>query len=103
MRLVDTKNLKLEEFVGDNVPKYAILSHTWDSEELSFSDTSNLDEAMRKSGFAKFESSCAKVYKLGLEWLWIDTCCIDRSSSAELSEAINSMHRWYQASEVCLA
>jgi len=33
----------------------------------------------------------------------IDTCCIDKKSSAELSEAINSMYKWYEKSEKCYA
>ncbi|KAI6138370.1 hypothetical protein BKA82DRAFT_58501, partial [Pisolithus tinctorius] len=41
--------------------------------------------------------------KDGYEWLWIDTCCIDKRSSSELSEAINSMFRWYRDAQVCYA
>lgn len=41
--------------------------------------------------------------RLGYEWIWIDTCCTDKSSSAELSEAVNSMFRWYQEADICIA
>ena len=41
--------------------------------------------------------------KDGLSHAWIDTCCIDKSSSAELSEAINSMYTWYEVAQVCYA
>ena len=33
----------------------------------------------------------------------VDTCCIDKSSSAELTESINSMYRWYQEAAICYA
>ena len=57
----------------------------------------------RKSGYKKLEACCAQAKRDGYEYVWIDTCCIDKSSSAELSEAINSMYRWYQDCAVCYA
>jgi hypothetical protein len=38
----------------------------------------------------------------GFNYVWIDTCCIDKSSSAELQEAVNSMFKWYLHSSICL-
>ncbi|KAK0715059.1 heterokaryon incompatibility protein-domain-containing protein [Lasiosphaeris hirsuta] len=110
MRLLHTTNHTLHSFVGppDNAPKYAILSHTWGDEELLFEDMATPEKrsvaALSKpEGFAKMWSSCAMAKVKGFEYIWIDTCCIDKSSSAELSEAINSMFKWYALSELCLA
>ncbi len=90
----------LEEFFGDKTKPYAILSHTWEDEEISFRDLQNGKYAGKK-GYEKIQKTCALAIEHGLDYAWVDTCCIDKSSSAELSEAINSMFRWYQRSEVC--
>lgn len=105
MRLIHTSTLRLHEFFGDTVPKYAILSHTWENEEVSFNDMQllELSQLRQKRGFQKIEYTCAEARKRGLLWAWVDACCIDKSSSAELSEAINSMYTWYQRSEMCFA
>lgn len=104
MRLVNTRSLQLEEFFFDSGrPAYAILSHTWEKEEVIFSDMADLDKARAKAGFAKLEGACSLAASQGYDYIWVDTCCIDKSSSAELSEAINSMYRWYQRSDVCYA
>ncbi|KAK4464944.1 hypothetical protein QBC42DRAFT_262208 [Cladorrhinum samala] len=63
----------------------------------------NRSPTRSKKGFAKIQRTCAQAISQGLEWAWVDTCCIDKSSSAELSEAINSMFRWYRDSSVCYA
>ena len=55
------------------------------------------------NGFSKLADSTRIAKEAGFEYIWIDTCCIDKSSSAELSEAINSMFKWYQNSSLCLA
>lgn len=52
-------------------------------------------------GFAKIQKSCDQARKDGYQYVWVDTCCINKNSSAELSEAINSMYRWYEASAIC--
>jgi hypothetical protein len=105
MRLVNTHSLQLEEFIfdGRGRPTYAILSHTWGKEEVIFFDMADLDKARAKAGFAKVEGACSLAASQGYDYIWIDTCCIDKSSSAELSEAINSMYRWYQWAKVCYA
>ena len=82
-------------------PPYAILSHTWEDDEVLFKDIGDLKKAKAKSGWQKIEYICRQALEDGLEWTWVDTCCIDKSSSAELSEAINSMFKWYQCSTVC--
>jgi hypothetical protein len=51
----------------------------------------------------KSSSAVRKLLKIGLQYIWVDTCCIDKSSSAELLEAINSMFKWYQDAKVYYA
>ena len=99
MRLLNTTTFKLKEFVSD-FPPYAILSHTWGDEEVSYQEI-DLPERENKRGFAKIRGCCHLALGDGLDWAWIDTCCIDKTSSAELSEAINSMFMWYRDAYVC--
>lgn len=101
MRLLDTKTLQLSDFPAAP-PDYAILSHTWESEEFLFSDVGQ-KSAQKKRGAAKVLGACNKALHNGYNWIWIDTCCIDKSSSSELSEAINSMFKWYADAAVCFA
>lgn len=103
MRLVNTHSLQLEEFIHESSTSYAILSHTWGQEEVLFPDMTDLDKARGKAGFAKVQGACTLAASQGHDYIWIDTCCIDKSSSAELSEAINSMYQWYESSKVCYA
>lgn len=100
MRLLNTSTLRLSEFIGD-VPRYAILSHTWAEDEVLFRDLEKYPSAT--AGWAKVQAACKLARSKGHAWIWIDTCCIDKSSSAELSEAINSMYKWYQEAVVCFA
>ncbi|PMD31841.1 HET-domain-containing protein, partial [Hyaloscypha variabilis F] len=83
-------------------PAFAILSHTWGDQECSLQ---NIDDPEGKSrtGYMKINNCCEQALKDGLEWAWIDTCCIDKTSSAELSEAINSMFRFYRNAAICYA
>ncbi|KAI0401108.1 heterokaryon incompatibility protein-domain-containing protein [Xylaria palmicola] len=119
MRLLNVRTLCLEEFFEPFTPSYAILSHTWGSEEILYHDVANASLTMRersdqegitplphwghKKGASKVLSSAALARTKGLDYIWIDTCCIDKTSSAELSEAVNSMFRWYSRADVCLA
>jgi hypothetical protein len=106
MRLLDTKTLRFRLFVGRNLPKYAILSHTWRDEEIVFEDVRDGPSALMallKKGLRKLLDSCGMARRAGYDLIWIDTCCIDKSSSAELSEAINSMFSWYEKADVCFA
>lgn len=102
MRLLNTKTIKLSEFFDADIPKYAILSHTWGKNEVTFQD---LDRARAKGSkaYSKIACCCVIASSRGYQWVWVDTCCIDKSSSAELSEAINSMFRWYENSGECYA
>lgn len=102
MRLLHTETLELHEFIQDEVPLYAILSHTWGEGEISFQDMYS-GEVDQKAGYDKLQRCCKVAAADGLEYVWIDTCCIDKTSSSELSEAINSMFRWYQEAQVCYA
>ena len=103
MRLIQVSNMRLVSFYGSDIPDYAILSHVWGEEEVSFLDIQDLDKARARKGYEKIVLSCDQAKKDGLEYVWIDTCCIDKSSSAELSESINSMFLWYQRSTICYA
>jgi len=103
MRLLHTMTLLLEEFYGV-LPPYAILSHTWTHDEASFRDIISRElRAMRKQGWLKIEEACQLAARDGFSYIWIDTCCIDKSSSAELNEAINSMFAWFKNSGICYA
>ena len=103
MRLLNTKTLQFAEFYDSDIPHYAILSHRWGSDEVSYSDfvaCQNKDTA----GYVKIIEACelaADYYDY--DWIWIDTCCINKDSSTEVSEAINTMYRWYRNAELCLA
>lgn len=102
MRLLNTSNLSLEEYVGSQIPKYAILSHRWEYEEYTYKDSQD-SEGIESilAGYAKVKGCCMRAARDGHQYVWVDSCCIDKSSSAELSEAINSMFKWYRNSEVC--
>ena len=105
MWLIRISDMKLVEFPYDP-PPYAILSHTWGlpQDEVLFDDmVSGLESARVKEAFAKVENTCRLAQEQNLEYCWIDTCCIDKRSSAELQEAINSMFEWYKSSKVCYA
>ncbi|KAF2256584.1 HET-domain-containing protein, partial [Trematosphaeria pertusa] len=94
----------LEEFFGQNIPPYAILSHTWEEQELSFKEYYNPKAHLRHpKSAAKLFRTCERAIQDGYEFVWVDSCCIDKSSSAELSEAINSMFKWYGAARRCYA
>jgi hypothetical protein len=88
MRLLNTSTLQLHEFFG-KIPGYAILSHTWEKEEVTFQDLTLRREAAKKmKGYLKIEGACRTAKAYDYEFVWVDTCCIDKSSSAELSEAV---------------
>jgi WD40 repeat protein len=92
----------LDEYEGQDIPAYAILSHTWGEGEVLFSDVSpNPQHAFLKKSFPKVENAAERARLDGLAYIWIDTCCIKKESSAELQEAINSMYDWYARAVVC--
>lgn len=93
----------LKEFTGEVVvPCYAILSHTWgsDNDEVTLADIKNGTGA-HKAGYRKLDFCAEQAAKDSLQYFWVDTCCFDRLSSAELTEAINSMFAWYRGAAVC--
>ncbi|KAJ2972599.1 hypothetical protein NUW58_g9152 [Xylaria curta] len=103
MLLINTETLKLEEFHGES-PKYAILSHTWGDDEVTLQEFIEAgEETKRKQGYTKILTACRQARLEDISYCWVDTCCIDKTSSAELSEAINSMFNWYKHAKICFA
>ncbi|KAF1982430.1 hypothetical protein K402DRAFT_448677 [Aulographum hederae CBS 113979] len=120
MRFLNTSTLKFE-YVADaelDQPenRYAILSHRWGADEeevtyddmismITYNDLWNLEGVgvSTKKGFAKIKGFCRYAAAVGCCYGWIDTCCINKGNSTELSEAINSMYMWYEASHICVA
>ena len=103
MWLVDTDTIKMKWVLDERQEKYAILSHRWLPDgEVAFQDMSKPKSTRPKAGHRKVVKTCQIAAELGYHYVWIDTCCINKDSSAELQEAINSMFRWYQCAEVCL-
>ncbi|KAI1171885.1 heterokaryon incompatibility protein-domain-containing protein [Nemania sp. FL0916] len=103
MRLINVETDELEEFFGDDIPEYAILSHTWESpgEEVSFDDFVEGKTATREYGAQKLKGFCNQARDDGYTYAWIDTCCIDKRNAVELGEAINSMFQWYKGAAIC--
>ena len=103
MHLLNTSTRKVQEFSPGQIPPYIILSHRWEDQEISYKDlTEPKQDPSKLKGWTKLNSFCSLVRQDGWEWAWMDTCCIDRSSSADLSEAINSMYQWYEQAEFCI-
>jgi hypothetical protein len=101
MRLLNTETLKLSEFYEANTPKYAILSHTWDGSETTLQDW-EAGTRIDTPGHAKVLKFSEYTARRQYEWCWVDTICIDKKSSADLSEAINSMYAWYKEAGICI-
>jgi hypothetical protein len=105
IRLLQRKpngEIVFREPTSSDVPAYAILSHTWGKEEVSFQDM-EASGGIGKAGWKKIEFCAKQAAADGLEYFWIDTCCIDKRNAVELSAAINSMFRWYQKAAHCYA
>lgn len=106
MRLLtinDTSEISLTgELLGEEIPPYAILSHTWGPaiDEVSYKDIKD-GVAENKSAYQKIRFCGEQAKRDGLLHFWVDTCCIDKSNNTELTEAINSMFKWYQNSARC--
>ncbi|RYP33442.1 hypothetical protein DL767_004720 [Monosporascus sp. MG133] len=104
MYLIDTDTFELKYFSTHTEQKdaYAILSHTWEEgQEVTFELFKHKESAKTKNGWAKIAYTVQMARRNGLKYAWVDTCCIDKSSSAELSEAINSMFQYYEDARVC--
>ncbi|THU76413.1 hypothetical protein K435DRAFT_704907, partial [Dendrothele bispora CBS 962.96] len=118
-RLIDTKTIKLVDFHDatdiDTIPPYAILSHRWiEGEEVSFQelvqiqDLSNnegeeMAELKKKSGYRKILQACFKARVDKIDYIWVDTCCIDKSDHGEVVRNIKSMYAYYENAQVCYA
>lgn len=103
MWLINCRTSELEEFVNPNEARYAILSHAWEPGEEVHHDEFRNHGAMCKRGWQKINKTCQLALNDGCDFAWVDTCCINKTSSAELTEAINSMFPWYAGSEICYA
>jgi hypothetical protein len=102
MRLLHIPSWQLREFFNESIPAYAILSHTWGDDEVTYEDMIKKRENTEK-GFKKIEYTASQAIRDQYEYIWVDTCCIMKTSSAELTEAINSMYQWYKGAQVCYA
>jgi len=104
MWLINTTSLELESVEHLGNVSYAVLSHTWlGGGEPSHQDfkLQSYSGKIEERSFAKVHRTCEFARKQGIPYAWVDTCCIDKTSSAELTEAINSMFKWYQEAAVC--
>ncbi|KAJ8496565.1 hypothetical protein ONZ51_g985 [Trametes cubensis] len=110
MWLLNTHTAELREFASSKDIRYAIISHVWqqDPKEQTFHEVRAIPALCKDSGAdplsllsRKIRDCCKMAARAGYDWLWLDTCCIDQHSSAELSEAINSMFTWYEDAQVC--
>ncbi|KAL5371064.1 hypothetical protein DPSP01_014515 [Paraphaeosphaeria sporulosa] len=107
IRLLQRKpdgGIVFRETTNSDVPAYAILSHTWGEEEVIFQDmkgSADMSKAASKAGWKKIQFCARQAAADGLQYFWIDTCCIDKTNAVELSAVINSMFRWYQDAARC--
>ncbi|KFY46998.1 hypothetical protein V494_00234 [Pseudogymnoascus sp. VKM F-4513 (FW-928)] len=93
-------DLNQTEFFESDIPKYAILSHRWGAEEVAFKDLID-GTSKSKAGYSKIRLCGEQAKRDGVQYFWVDTCCIDKSNSTELQEAITSMFRWYRDAIKC--
>ncbi|KAF2773724.1 hypothetical protein EJ03DRAFT_305300 [Teratosphaeria nubilosa] len=106
MRLLDVQSFEMRSFHDDaELPQYAILSHTWREDgEPEFSNVLELSKwswSRTKTLYRKVSAAAHLARKDGLQWIWIDTCCIDRGNLVKVQEAVNASFRWYQEAEIC--
>ncbi|KAH7323864.1 heterokaryon incompatibility protein-domain-containing protein, partial [Rhexocercosporidium sp. MPI-PUGE-AT-0058] len=107
IRLLQRKpdgEIVFREPTSGKVPAYAILSHTWGNEEVTYEDLNKgkgKNKTVNKAGWRKIQFCAKQAAVDGLEYFWVDTCCIDKKSSSELTEAINSMYMWYESAAIC--
>ena len=102
LKLEATGEFSLTNDITYPTTPYAILSHTWgeDDEEVTFEDLKD-GSGKTKNGYKKLRFCGQQASRDGLQYVWVDTCCINKSNSTELSEAINSMFRWYRKAAIC--
>lgn len=100
--------------IREGLPPYAILSHTWgaDKDEVSYQDVlQDIDKRdagfqgppsyEQKAEYGKLDFCLQQAAADGLQYVWIDTCCIDKRNAVELGKAINSMFQWYKQAKQC--
>lgn len=102
MRLLNTQTLGFQQFYDTELPKYIILSHRWGTDEATYQNFAD-QRYQDSAGYAKVINFCRFARERGYQWVWIDTCCIDKTSSAELTESINSMWNYYCEATECIA
>ncbi|KAJ9603762.1 hypothetical protein H2200_011948 [Cladophialophora chaetospira] len=102
LKVNDRGELSLTQDLHKAIPPYAILSHTWgeEAEEVTLDDL-NDGTGARKVGYTKIRFCADQARKDGLQYFWVDTCCIDKKNQSELAEAVVSMFRWYAGAERC--
>ncbi|CAO2654513.1 Nn.00g112460.m01.CDS01 [Neocucurbitaria sp. VM-36] len=102
LQLDENGDVRHAAHLDEPLPPYAILSHTWgaDEDEVTYNDL-RTGASESKKGYDKLKFCGIQALKDSLQYFWVDTCCIDKSSSTELSEAINSMYRYYKDSKKC--
>jgi hypothetical protein len=102
LKLNGLGKLSLTTDLITDIPRYAILSHTWgaDDDEVTFDDFQT-ESGRSKAGYAKIQFCGEQAGKDDLHHIWVDTCCINKANNAELSEALNSMFRWYRDAAKC--
>lgn len=88
------------EFFESSIPKYAILSPRWGAEEVTMADLAS-GNGKKMAGYGKIQFCGEQAKRDGLQYFWVDTCCIDKTNAVELQEAINSMFRWYRDATKC--
>lgn len=110
MRLINARRFLgngtdfFKEVYDEELTPYAIISHRWEEEEVLYQDVIRQPHPVRlqqRKGYLKIKNACKLAIADRLTYIWVDTCCIDKSSSSELQEAINSMFRWYAKAIVC--
>lgn len=107
MRLINSRTFELRSLPPHEIPDYVILSHRWESEEITYGNIlqnpiSDEDSPTRQlGGFSKVKGTCKLASEDGYSWVWIDSCCIDKESSADVDKAINSMWAYYAKSNIC--
>ncbi|KAL5400366.1 hypothetical protein PMIN04_013204, partial [Paraphaeosphaeria minitans] len=102
LRRRSENNYSLTRFIDRAIPPYAVLSHRWGqvNEEVTLEDIIH-GTGRDKAGYRKIQLCAEQAVQDGLEYFWVDTCCIDKENYAELSQAINSMFRWYRDAARC--
>lgn len=109
MRLINVETYELKQFAEQECPSYAILSHTWQGNEVTFSEWKDWLSSNHEGdtpGIQKIKAFCNEAnrsdpFRINHRYAWADTCCINKEDPTELSEAINSMFRYYRNAQVC--